>query len=213
MIFAQSEFAAHIFGPVERSGFDKKIEALTLLPNGWEYGTGEPVSRDMAARAKRWHSFALGNSVFTKFDAFASSGGDLLITMYRGKIYAEIFLEQNGYASLRALNGEEEIFESGPKRDLELRKDFLELATGAVCKLLGIYTHSTTTQSVANSSQLHFSNPVPSAGTVSCLYSTSTVLMPVANLSVTTSGSFILEPANLQSIGDSTPPPYLKATA
>lgn len=60
-----------------------KIESFRLLPVGWHYGQGGPLSVDVANRALQIDSYyrQLG---FSTTDAFPGADGEIMLTAYRG---------------------------------------------------------------------------------------------------------------------------------
>ena len=84
------EYAAFFILPIfssvtqsEPSRTDKKIEALSKLPAGWHYGSGESISAHVIDAVKRLHAVA-NHFGITETDVFPGSDGDVMLVVYRG---------------------------------------------------------------------------------------------------------------------------------
>lgn len=87
-----------------------KIRSFRKLPNGWHYGTGEPISQSMAGSALDWLEF-LGLLGYTNIDAFPGEGGEVLLSADFDDSLIEFILETNGTFSISLeIDGYEDVY-------------------------------------------------------------------------------------------------------
>jgi hypothetical protein len=69
-----------------------KIDGFAQLPFGWHYGSGGPISPNVIAQARKLHSALLFHG-FTRTDAFAGVGGEVLLTAYHRGHYLALTID------------------------------------------------------------------------------------------------------------------------
>ncbi len=76
-----------------------KINSLALLPDGWDYGSGGPISDSVRISALEWNQF-LNWSGFWSTDAFPGGDGEVVLATSFGPHYVEVIVEPDSSVSV-----------------------------------------------------------------------------------------------------------------
>jgi len=72
----------------------EKVRGFTQLPEGWQYGEGQPVEGQVVTASLRLIDVA--HTLGIEVDAFPGPEGDVAIVFYRGKMSLEVLAKTNG---------------------------------------------------------------------------------------------------------------------
>lgn len=143
-----SEFRAYFQHNVA-DGTRAKINSFAHLQNGWHYGSGGPIEQRTLSKAQLILTLLVGAG-FSRTNAFAGEGCDVLVAGYYGNRYVGVVADHKGYFSVS--------HEIGGKEILEVDNLSFEEMVRAVTAIreemwntFGSYIPTTSTTNAANS--------------------------------------------------------------
>lgn len=78
---------------------DETIDSFGVLPIGWDYGRGGPISNDVRTAARKWAKY-LQNQGFDGIDASPGNDNEIIVASSNGDHYFELIVEAAGGTSL-----------------------------------------------------------------------------------------------------------------
>lgn len=180
-----------------------KISSFAALPQGWDYGSGGPVSRDVISLALAWND-RLHRLGFLNTNASAGTDGEVAIGAGLGDHYVEIIVEADNSVSVVYDFRRRQIFHRPRLSDVDAHQAMLEIV-GQIWSASTSFTQASTTEMKIGGSELR-------SGTIGGLYQFSganalqTTIQQYATISETTATSSSQEwSESLQYFGDLTP--------